>query len=154
IWLSRHSIVYQLLFHAGFGDRVKGEVQIKNAAQLYPSSATSLIIPEANISEASVPKSMLSRLDQNNPSIREGMRITFELMKQMNDICKQNGIQFVVVVIPTKEMVFDRYIEHNPKMPLNDVIDDLLVNERASLQQTFTFLGQNDIRYIDVLPAL
>ena len=154
VWLSRHSLVYQLAFHAGLGDRVKGELQIENAAQLYPGVATSLIVPEKNISEAFVPKAVMTRLDLENPSIREGMRITFDLLKQMNEICNQNHIQFAVVVIPTKEMVFSDYLEHNPKIPLDDMIDKLLVDQRAALEQTFKFMTDEHIAYVDPLPAL
>ncbi len=34
------------------------------------------------------------------------MRITFELLREMSEISDANDIQFMVVVIPTKEMVF------------------------------------------------
>jgi len=154
LWLSRHSVLYQLVFHTSLGGRIKGDVQIRNAAELYPGLATSLIIPEKNISEAFRPVGILKGLDLENPSIREGMRITFELMKEMNETCRQNHVQFMVVVIPTKEMVFSEYLDHNSKIPLDDVIDDLLVNERVALQQTFTFLTDSNIPYVDPLPAL
>jgi hypothetical protein len=154
LWLSRHSVLYELVFHSGFGGHVKGEIQIKEAAQLYPGIATSLIVPEKNIAEAFRPKGILSRLDQENPQIREGTRITFELLKQMNDLCRQNHAQFMVVVIPTKEMVFSDYLEHNAKLPLDDVIDRLLVNERSARQQTFKFLTDSGIPYVDPLPRL
>ena len=154
VWFSRHSLLYQLVFHAWMGDRIKGEVQIRNASTLYPGEATSLIIPDKHIAEAFRPKGILTRLDQQNPSIREGMRITFELLKQMNEICQQNRVQFVVVVIPTKEMVFSDYLEHNSKILLDDVIDQLLVNERLAEQQTFKFMADTNITYIDTLPAM
>jgi lysophospholipase L1-like esterase len=154
VWLSRHSVVYQLVFHAGIGDRVKGDIQIKDAAQLYPGVATSLVVPEKNISEAFVPKAMMTRLDLENPNIREGMRITFELLKEMNQICRQNNVQFMVVVIPTKEMVYADYLEHNSKIPLDDMIDKLLVNERSALERTFQFMTDEHIAYVDALPAL
>jgi hypothetical protein len=154
LWLSRHSVLYQLVFHTSLGGRIKGDVQIRNAAQLYPGLATSLIIPEKNIFEAFRPIGVLKGLDLENPSVREGMRITFELMKQMNDICAENHVQFVVVVIPTKEMVFSEYLEHNSRIPLDDVTDKLLVNERSALQQTFAFLADSNIAYVDPLPAL
>ena len=154
LWLSRHSVLYQLVFHTSLGGRIKGDVQIRNAAELYPGLATSLIIPEKNISEAFRPVGILKGLDLENPSIREGMRITFELMKEMNETCRQNHVQFMVVVIPTKEMVFSEYLDHNSKIPLDDVIDNLLVNERVALQQTFTFLTDSNIPYVDPLPAL
>jgi hypothetical protein len=154
VWLSRHSVLYQLVFHTGLGGHLKGEVQIKNAAQMYPGLATSLIVPEKNILEAFRPKSVLFGLDQENPNVREGMRITFELLKQMNEICQQNHVQFLVVVIPTKETVFSEYLEHNSKIPLDDVIDSLLLNERSARAQTFQFMTANNIFYVDPLPAL
>jgi hypothetical protein len=154
VWFSRHSVLYQLVFHTSLGGRLKGEVQIRNAAQLYPGFGTSLIVPEKKISEAFRPKGVLKGLDLENPSIREGMRITFELLKEINETCRQNHVQFVVVVIPTKEMVFSEYLEHNSKIPLDDVIDTLLVNERSALQETFKFLTDSSIAYVDPLPAL
>jgi hypothetical protein len=154
LWLSRHSVLYQLVFHSGFGGHLTGEIQIKNAAQLYPGVATSLILPDKHIEEAFRPYGILTRLDQDNPDIREGMRITFELLKEMDDICRQNNIQFVVVVIPTKEMVFSPYIEHNPNLPMHDMIDKLLVNARSAREQTFKFLNDSHIAYVDPLPEL
>ena len=82
------------------------------------------------------------------------MRITFKLLKEMNDICHQNHVQFLVVVIPTKEMVFSSYLEHNPQVSLGDVLDKLLANERLALAKTFQFLNDSAISYVDTLPAL
>jgi hypothetical protein len=154
VWLSRHSVVYQLLFHSGVGGRVQGEMQIRNAAQLYPGSATSLIVPEKNILEAFRPKGLLNGLDQQDLRVREGMRITYKLLKDTDEICRQNNAKFIVVIIPTKEMVFSDYLEHNTQVPLNDVIDKLLVNERLAEAETFKFLKENNIPYVYPLPAL
>ena len=41
------------------------------------------------------------------------MRITFKLLAEMNEISRQNQAQFIVVIIPTKEMVFAEYLEYN-----------------------------------------
>src|SRR6266446_122685 len=154
VWLSRHCLIYQLVFHFGFGGRVKGDFQIRNAAQLYPGYDTSLIVPEKNILEAFRPKGVLFGLDQDNPNVREGMRITFELLQEMNELCKQSNIQFVVVVIPTKEMVFSDYLEHQPNLPLHDAIDTLLASERSASEQLFRVLTDNKIPYVYPLPML
>jgi hypothetical protein len=154
VWLSGHSVIYQIVFHTSAGGRIQGETQIRNAAQLYPGAATSLIVPEKNILETFRPQSMLSRLDQDNPEILEGMRITFELMREMNETCQQQHIRFVVVVIPIKEEVFSDYLEHNPKLPLSSVIDKLLPNDRLARQKTFAFLNESHIPYVDPLTAL
>jgi hypothetical protein len=153
IWLSRHSVIYQLVVHGMFSGRLQGEVQIRNAAQFY-DSATSLNMPDKNILEAFLPKNMLQRIDQKNPAVREGMRITFELLQEMNQICRQNHSQFVVVVIPIKEMVFSEYLEHNTSLPLSAELDSLLANELLAREATFRFLTDAGISYVDVLPAM
>jgi hypothetical protein len=154
VWLSQHSVIYQLLFHGALAGRTQGEVQIRNAAQIYPNVATSLVLPKENIAEAFRPKSMLSRLDQGNPSIQEGMRITFELLGKMNEICQRNHVQFMVVVIPIKEAVFSDYLEQDSTLPLNDVLARLLPNERLAREKTIGFLRDSGILWVDPLPAL
>lgn len=154
VWLSEHSVVYQMLFHSGWIGRLQGDAQIRNAAKLYPGVATSLSIPDKNILEAFRPESMFVRLDQQSPAVLEGMQITFELIKQMNAICQQNHIQFVVVVIPIKEAVFSDYLEHNPNLALSPLLDKLLENERVARAKTFEFLDDSSIAYVDPLPAL
>jgi lysophospholipase L1-like esterase len=86
--------------------------------------------------------------------VREGMRITLELFKQMNEICRQNGIEFVIAIIPTKEMVFSKYLEHNKNIPLSDVVDSLLANERLAREKMFTFFADSNIEYVDTLAGL
>jgi hypothetical protein len=154
VWLSQHSVIYQLVVHTGLGNRLNGRFQIRHAAELYPGSTTSLIIPEKHIEEAFWPAQNLRGLDQDRESVHEGMRITFVLLKEMNEICRKNNIQFVVVVIPTKEMVFSQYLADNPKIALSDVVGKLLVNERLALDRTFKFLTDANIPYVDPLPAL
>ena len=72
----------------------------------------------------------------------------------MSEICQQNHVQFLVVVIPTKEMVFSEYLEHNSQLPLSDAIDKLLVSERLARAETFKFMADNNIASVDPLPAM
>ena len=154
IWLSRHSVVYQLVFHGPLMGLVQGEYQIRNASELYPGEAVTVNIPEKGILEAFRPKGLLVRLDQKSEYVQEGMRITFELLKEMKEICDRQHIRFVVVVIPTKEQVFSEYLEHNHNVGLNNVLDSLIANERAARSRTFQFLADAGIDYVDTLPAL
>jgi hypothetical protein len=153
LWLSRHSVIYQLVVHGPLLGRLNGETQIKHASQIY-GSAVSLIIPEKHICEAFHPKGILRWLDQDQETVREGMRITFKLFKEMDETCRENNIQFIVLVIPTKEMVFSPYLEHNPKLPLSDVLDKLIANERLAREKVFKFFSDSSIRHVDPLPAL
>lgn len=152
-WLSRHSVVYKILFHTSPLARLKGDFQLANAEKLYDSTTT-LVVKEKNINEAFLPKSILARIDQTNPAIVEGMRITLELLKEMDAECRKEGIRFIVLVIPTKEMVFSDLLEHNKNVALSDVIDSLIANERSAREKTFQFLSEAGIQNIDSLPFL
>ena len=154
VWLSRHSVIYQLVFHGPLMGMLQGEFQIKNAPEFYPGVATVLNIPQQHILEAFRPQGLLLRLDQQSQSVQEGMRVTFDLLKQMNDICDQQQIRFVVVIIPTKELVFSDYLEHNPKLALSDVLDKLIANEQVARTKTLQFLTDAGITYVDTLPTL
>jgi hypothetical protein len=154
IWLSEHSILYQLAFHAALGGTLQGEAQIRNATRLYPGVATALSVPSDHILEAFRPQSMLTRLDQQSPAVLEGMRITFKLIHDMNEICARNHVQFVVVVIPIKEEVFSEYLVRDANLPLRDVIGQLLKNDRVAREKTFKFLMDSGISYVDPLPDL
>ncbi len=150
--LSRHSVVYKLVFHGPLLGRLKGDVQIQNASRLYDSTTT-LIIKDKNICEAFHPKGILGRIHQTSPAVQEGMR-TFKLLDEMNRTCRSNNIAFVVAVIPTKETVFADYLEHNSALPLSGVMDKLIANERIARSKLFGFLNESGIRYVDTLPAL
>ena len=153
VWLSRHSVVYQVLFHGSLLGRLQGEAQIKVDPKV-DRHVASLVIPEKNILEAFRPEPDARALDQQNPDIQEGMRVTFELLQQMNDICDQNKIKFVVVIIPTKNTVFAPYLQQHPELPLSDVLRKVTTNELLAREKTFEFLSKNNIAYVDTLPAL
>ena len=152
-WLSCHSVVYQLVVHGPILGRVQGNVQVENASRLY-NNATALILKDKNICEAFVPTGIFNRLDQTSPGVQEGMRITFKLLDEMNRQCRVNNIEFVVAVIPTKETVFSDYVEHNSALPLSDVLDKVIANERIARQKLFDFFDTSGIHYVDTLPAL
>lgn len=153
VWLSRHSVLYKVVFHGPVLGRIKGNLQIHHASKLY-DSATSLIIPEAHIAETFLPKSMLPRLNQDDARIKEGMRLTFNFLKETQGICLQNHVQFLVVMIPTKETVFADYLEHNAQVKFGSVIDKHIANERRAREVTLKFFADEHIHYVDTLSAL
>jgi hypothetical protein len=146
-------VIYQIAFHASSLGNFQGNVRIDNSHRI-SSLATSLIVPEQHIKEAFRPEGILRRLDQNSPSVREGMRISFELLTEMNEISKQNHSSFMVVIIPTKEMVFGDYFKSHPDIPLSDVLNRTVTNGVLAEQKLIKFLTDSHIAYVDTLPAL
>ncbi len=153
-WLSQNSILYRLVFHGPILGNVKGAIQIERASHGQDRLVTSLVVPEADIQEAFRPRGIGKRLDQSSASIREGMRITFELLKQMDMASRENGSHFVVVLIPTKETVFADHLLSNPQIHLSEIIEKLISDEEAARKQLIEFLDKAGIPYVDMLPAL
>ncbi|MCK5507324.1 MAG: hypothetical protein KAI50_02250 [Desulfobacterales bacterium] len=154
VWLSRNSLIYQLVIHGPILGRVKGYIQVNIASRHQDDITTTLVVDEKNIREAFRPIGILKRLNQKSAEVHEGMRITFELLEKMNDICRQNNTQFVVVIIPTKETVFAEFLEHNSMVHLGPVIDELILNERIATNELIDFFYSSGIHYIETLPAL
>ena len=111
-------------------------------------------IPESQINEAFVPFYVAPDLDQNSPQIREGIRVTLELLDRMNIVSHSNGAGFVVLLIPTKETVFADYLIRNPQTRFRPVIQKLTDDERAATDEVKHFLQNSGIPYVDVLPNL
>ncbi len=153
-WLSRNSVLYRLVVHGPLLGKVKERLQFTQVSANADPLTTSLVVDDRNIREAFRPVGMVTRLDQKNDAVREGMRITFRLLEDMNLACRQNGCRFAVVIIPTKEMVFSEYLEKDSRIHLSEAIHAVIANERLARQATFAFLDGAGIAYVDTLPAL
>jgi hypothetical protein len=153
-WLSRNSLIYQIVFHGPLMGRIKGYLQVLDVSRGNDQRTTSLIVEDENIHEVFRPMGIAARLDLGKMEIREGIRIAQKLLLDMNEECRKNGSRFVVVVIPTKEMVFADYLERNPSIRLNEAVQMLLTNERKARQGLFEYFRAANIHYVDALPAM
>lgn len=152
LWLSTHSVIYRLVVHGLMG-RVKAGYQIRNAGKLYGPTPT-LDLKDKGILEAFQPTNILAGLNREDPKVQEGLRISFRLLREMNETCRGRGIRFMVLVIPTKESVFSAYLEHQPALPLTGVLDRLIAGEREARARLFAFLTEEKIPYVDALDGL
>ena len=154
VWLSQHSLVYRLVVHGPGVGRLKGTFQVRRAAAVADDRTASLIVADAGIEEAFRPVGIRARLDQSSAAVREGMRITFELLGMMAKTCHENGCRLLVALIPTKETVFAEYVIRSREMRLRDVIVDLVNQEARAKARLVEFLDRAGIAYVDTLPAL
>jgi hypothetical protein len=153
-WFSRNSVLYRLVVHGPGLGLIKGAVQIAWAARGGDPSTTSLVVPETGIQEAFRPLAMRDRLRQDHPAVREGMRITEELLALMRRTCEEAGCRLVVALIPTKETVFAEHLRRAPAMPLGSVIAEVIEQEQAARARLVEFLVRSGISHVDTLPAL
>lgn len=91
----------------------------------------------------------ISALDLGDPRILEGLQISLRAMQRMHELAVSRNIRFIVVLIPTKEAVF-RQLWENPTMGYRRATE----YEERVMQSTKDFLVQNNIEYLDALPAL
>jgi hypothetical protein len=153
-WLSRSSMVYRLVVHGPALRALKASVQFGQTSGDVDPSVTILDVPEQQIKEAFRPIRVAAGLDQNRAEVKEGMRITFQLLREMDRICRDNGCSLRVVIIPTKETVFADYLLRAPKLHMKETIESVIVNEREARAELGRFLDEAHIPFVDALPSL
>lgn len=153
-WLSKRSFVYRLVVHGQGLRTLKANLQFRQVAGAADPSATVIEAPEDNVREAFRPIRVAAGLDQARPEVQEGMRITFQLLDDMNGTCKKIGCTLTVVIIPSKETVFAPYFERQQELHLKPLVESLIRNERVATALVHEHLRQSGIAYIDTLPAL
>lgn len=99
------------------------------------------------------PNYRLCALDQNDIRILEGHRIALKAIRTMSERAAYSRIDFTVLLIPTKELVF-KNIFGDDKNDVSNVYFDLIENEEIFWQKTKSFLEMQQIHHIDSLPAL
>lgn len=152
--LSRHSLLYRLVVHGPLLSTLKANLQFGQVTASADPSVTLIEAPRDNIREAFRPIRIAAGLDQGRPEVREGMRITFHLLGEMNRTCQRNGCTLAVVIIPTKETVFAEYLDREPYLRLKNVVDSLIRNEKAATAELERFLNSIGVSYVETLPAL
>ena len=91
----------------------------------------------------------LSALNLNDPRIAEGKNIALQAISKIKQLAMEKNIKFIVVLIPTKELVFQK-LWSNPSYAYHSLIE----NETSFWKLTKDFLERNGIEYVDALPAL
>jgi len=143
-WLSKHSVLYTAS-KAIFQKQVR-EFLFQKAKQ----EDRFTIIENAKHHLIFSPGNTLALLNLEDERIREGMRISLQVLLDMSLLCQQNKVPFLVVLIPTKEIIYAEYIEHQPHLPHSDTIDKLLSSQRKVIQTFQSFLEDHEIRYTNI----
>ena len=89
-------------------------------------------------------------MDVDDVRIGEGLRISLEVLRRMDARARANHLRFVVVLIPTKELVFSEVAEENASQTYKETIQD----EEMVWAVTRAFLDANGIEYVEPLASL
>jgi lysophospholipase L1-like esterase len=91
----------------------------------------------------------LSAIDQSDPRIQEGLRILLRALGRAHARAAESHVRFIVLLIPTKEAVFEEIYRDPPESYRR-----LMENEALARRTMTEFLDANGIEYVDALPAL
>ncbi len=91
----------------------------------------------------------LAALDQTDPRIAEGQRISLEAIARMSALALDEHVRFMVALIPTKELVFKSSV-----LDPSERFRRLIENEERLWATTVSFLEDLGVEYVDALPDL
>jgi len=89
-------------------------------------------------------------------TVRCGLRLSLEALNLMAKRSKERNTEFVVLILPTKQMVFSELVQNHVKdsSKIPDTFLAVLKNEKILKEKTITYLTKNGIRYLDPVPVL
>lgn len=148
-WLSSNSVLYRLYSSSFIGDSLRQRRRIARGERV-----VMLNEEQHGIKTGFTPDRRLKGLDIQNLEVSEGLMLSLDLFNRMNRLARENGIEFLVVIIPTKETVYSGLLEGNKNLPATDELDRLITSEREINSAAVRYFRQNGIDFIEVLPAL
>ena len=148
-WFAENSVLYRVVTASYLGDRMRQKMMLDRGEKI-----TMLDAREYGIHTGFTPVRRLEALDLDKENIREGLALALGFFDNMNKLAEENGVRFLVVILPTKESVFGEFIEGNTALQYSGEIDRLLLNERQVSAEAESYFDEHGIPYLDLLGLL
>jgi len=146
-WLSGHSVVYRLITYSNLGDIIR----LKESKSKNQNSNSQFAYDKPPLHTVFTPEKRLSALNLDDGKVYEGLQLSLSYLDKINLFCLQNNINLIVLLIPTKEHVYNDLLS-NIDVPAT--FKQLITNETSVDTLVKDSLKLKHINYIDVLPAL
>lgn len=149
--LSRNSKIYGILRALKRAISSNDWNSIRNNAR----SSSGRLVPfeSGELRTVLTPQYRLCGLDLDDPRISEGHRLALESIRRMHERAGEKGIRYLVLLVPTKELVFENAISTSGNS-VGESYDALVKNEQRMWQRTTEYLKEQGIQFVDALPAL
>ncbi len=156
-WFIDHSMIYGLFWRTGYElsqirekrrDEEEKWRKAKSRAEKRPEFAQAFT--NGGLRTVFTSQLRLAVLDLDDPLVREGQRLAYEVITRLQTAANAADIRFVVLLIPTKEFVFAQ----QAKSLAAPDYHALIRNEQQFWRETGAFLESRGIEYVDALPAL
>ena len=124
----------------------------KRKALAEPGRRHCQVFESGGIRTILTPALRASAMDLQDPRLAEGFRIALEALRRMDERVRGSGSEFLVLLIPTKELVFgDLALRTLPEAP---DYRRLIETEETVRSQAMDFLRSHGVPFVDALPAL
>jgi hypothetical protein len=147
-WFSGNSVLYRLVLSSVIGEVVR-RLENENTKDI-----VSFEDRDHEIYTEFTPSWRITGLNLDDPKVVEGLRISLELFDQMNELCRREGIEFLVALLPTKESVFAPYIKGHRTLPTYHLMDKLIKDERRVNDLVQAKFKEHNISYVDTIVSL
>ncbi|MCL4244138.1 MAG: hypothetical protein KJ002_03270 [Candidatus Dadabacteria bacterium] len=148
-WFAENSVLYRVITASYLGDRMRQKTMLDRGEKI-----TMIDVEEYGIHTGFTPVRRLEALDLDKENVREGLLLALGFFGSMNELAEENGVRFLVVILPTKESVYGEFIEGNPGLRYSAEIDRLLRNEKRVIEEAESYFRENGIPYINLLGPL
>jgi lysophospholipase L1-like esterase len=148
-WLSRHSLLYQIVKHElpRLTDALRHrELSIGDDALVRLESGA--------VRTAFHPEVRLQALDLARPRVREGLGRSLVLLEELQHECARQRVECLFVLIPTKESVYWELAREVLPDAQRQRLLAVQRSESAVRAELVDFLTRSDARFVDALPAL
>lgn len=117
------------------------------------ATSDAVIYVNGNVRTVIIPGFRGTGIDLEEPRIAEGFRITQVLLRRIQNMAIEAGIQFLVLLIPTKALVYAQEVRAM-QGSLGESYEGLVRRETRVRSELVAFCDANGIRWVDGLPTL
>jgi len=149
-WMSENSMIYQMIKHSGssFIDSLRflerKSMPIGNKI-MYNSDLIKTVFN---------PVKRLSAFDLNSKALQEGMGVSEKSLLRISAVCKSISSKCIILLIPTKELVYYSLIKNNLSRDDNISLGRV-VNAELALKKVFiSIAGKTGIEIYDPLDVM
>ena len=152
-WLFRHSAIGRMVKMRNWKKVYAANTFAADAALVRENPVMGTVYEHAGEPVILLPTYRAGATDPDEPRIREGVRITRQVLARMRDESRARGVRLVVLVIPTKENVYADAMRKTGRAP-DPALAAVAGRERRLRGELMAFCGGAGLECVDPLPAL
>jgi len=146
-WLSRNSVFYRILTGAlgpALREYQSDHMQEEGRAYFRPERGSVIRFNALMLEHA---------LNFTRPEVAEGFRLSMQGVSEIKSFCDENDIKLLVLMIPTKELVYSDLIINSEDQPQKEIFSNIVASENLLRDKVFLALERDGINHVDLLPA-